>query len=146
MGAPTLPPPPPPPRRNGAPPSSSQDNVTLGAISNRLNDIERQMTQSLLEARQILGEARQIHQLMNDVLNQISQLITATPPGPTTQPQAIPPPGPTTQPQATPPPGLTTQPQATTPGVGLTMERIEAAEAADDAQPGSGSWDHMSEH
>ena len=117
MGAPTLPPPPPPPRRNGAPPSSSQDNVTLGAISNRLNDIERQMTQSLLEARQILGEARQIHQLMNDVLNQISQLITATPPGPTTQPQAIPPPGPTTQPQATPP--------------GLTMISTEAVDAAE---------------
>ena len=117
MGAPTLPPPPPPPRRNGAPPSSSQDNVTLGAISNRLNDIERQMTQSLLEARQILGEARQIHQLMNDVLNQISQLITATPPGPTTQPQAIPPPGPTTQPQATPP--------------GLTMISIEPVEEAE---------------
>ena len=117
MGAPTLPPPPPPPRRNGAPPSSSQDNVTLGAISNRLNDIERQMTQSLLEARQILGEARQMHQLMNDVLNQISQLITATPPGPTTQPQATPPPGPTTQPQATPP--------------GLTMISTEAVDAAE---------------
>ena len=78
------------------------------------------MTQSLVEARHILEEQRQIHQLMKDVLNQIKEVIT--------QPQATPP-GLTTQPQATPPPGLTTQPQATPPG--LTMISIEAVEAAD---------------
>ena len=75
------------------------------------------MTQSLVEARDILGEVRTIHQLMKDVLNQIKEVIT--------------------QPQAT-QPGLTTQPQAPPPG--LTMMSIEAAEA--DAQLG---WDHVSD-
>ena len=78
------------------------------------------MTQSLVEARDILGEVRTIHQLMKDVLNQIEEVIT--------QPQATQP-GLTTQPQATPPTGLTTQPQAPPPG--LTMMSIEAVEAAD---------------
>ena len=111
--------PPPPPQRNGA--SSSHDGgPLLGAVLNRLNDIERQMTQSLVEARHILGEQRQIHQLTKDVLNQIEEVIT--------QPQATPP-ALTTQPQGTPPTGLTTQPQAAPPG--LTMMSIEAVEAAD---------------
>ena len=113
------PPPPPPPQRNGA--SSSKDGgPALGAITNRLNDIERQMTQSLVEARDILGEERKIHQLMKDVLNQIKEVIT--------QPQATQP-GLTTQPQATPQTGLTTQPQGPPPG--LAMMSIEAVEAAD---------------